>query len=442
MSSIIPPELPKLPPVRESAEQVLPAAVEGPPVEPAGPPEHPSRGDRGRQGRSPRERPPQARARTSAGPRGGAPEAPPSEGGRRRNGRIRYSDDGRRLSSAGNALIVAVLALVLGALLLAPGMHKAAFNGQPGTKRDVSLALTAGLVRVSHALLLDRPRALVQDAMGRQNADQIDVTIVAPPPPTVRPATGPTSTTPTRKPSTKPAGPKTPARIVFTPTKRLRIWIAGDSLVITPGYSIVRAAGGSPVIQSVGGVDGHVGTGLTRPDVFNWYKEIATQVKLLKPNVVVLNFGGNDNHGYMTGLPPGTSIGDFASPSWSAEYLRRVRVVMDMINHAGATVVWIGLPIVSSPSESADFDKLNAIVQREAKRRPGKAIFIDTYTMFAGANGGFTQYLQNGNGDNVKVRAGDGVHFDPAGGDMIAREVMRQLNQQFDLTSWRKHKNA
>jgi hypothetical protein len=40
------------------------------------------------------------------------------------------------------------------------------------------------------------------------------------------------------------------------------------------------------------------------------------------------------------------------------------------------------------------------------------------------------------------VRAGDGVHFDVAGGDIIAREVLRQLNREFDLTSWRKQKGA
>ena len=44
----------------------------------------------------------------------------------------------RRFSTAGHALVVAALALLFGALLLAPGMHKAAFNGQPGTKRDVA----------------------------------------------------------------------------------------------------------------------------------------------------------------------------------------------------------------------------------------------------------------------------------------------------------------
>ena len=115
---------------------------------------------------------------------------------------------------------------------------------------------------------------------------------------------------------------------------------------------------------------------------------------------------------------------------------------MDTVNRAGGVVVWIGLPITRSETQTQRFDAINAIVQKEAKARPGKAIFVDTYTMFAGDNGGFAEYLENGDGDTVKVRAGDGVHFDTAGGDMIAREVLKQLNVLFDLTSWRKQKPA
>ncbi len=442
MSSQNPPELPRLPPIRESAEQALPPPEPEPDLEPV------------RDGVS--ETPAQARARAReeqrrtrrttepvASPPPPAVEPPqvvPSgqdgrHGGARRGGPP-VGDDGRRLFPAGHALVVAVLALVIGALLLAPGMHKAAYNGQPGTKRDVSLAITAALSNVSHALLLDRPRQAVQSVMGRRDADRINVAIEAPPPQTT-----PTTTSPTTTPTTKPKPP--PARERFTPKHKLRLWVAGDSLVIVPGYALVRAAGGSPVIESVGGVDGHIATGLTRPDVFNWFQEISDKVKELKPNVVVLNFGGNDNHNYMTGLPSGTSIGDFAGPSWSKEYLRRVRIVMDTINRAGATVVWIGLPIVSSPSVTADFDKLNAIVVKEVKRRgPRKAIYIDTYTMFAGDNGGFTEYMENDKGDTVKVRAGDGTHFDTAGGEMIARAILAQLNKTFDLTSWRHKQGA
>ena len=74
-------------------------------------------------------------------------------------------------------------------------------------------------------------------------------------------------------------------------------------------------------------------------------------------------------------------------------------------------------------------DRISAEV---AAARANKAIFIDTYTMFAGDNGGFAEYLENAAGDTVKVRTGDGVHFDTAGGDMIAREVLKQLNTLFD----------
>jgi hypothetical protein len=442
MPSSDPPELPKLPPIRESAEHVGPlppgeeasaedwiaAPVEQAP-ESAGPAPTAAKRSEARR-RTPRQKPPEEAKRAAPREVVERAEPDPPDGGRR-GGRGSRTEDGRRYSTAGHGLIVAVLGLLFGALLLAPGMHKSAFNGQAGTKRDVSLALTGGLDHVSHALLLDRPRGLVQDAMGRDNADDIDVAIVVPPT-TVTP-----NATPKPKP-TKPVVANPPAKQKFTPQKKLRLWIAGDSLVITPGYSIVRAAGGSPVIQSVGGIDGHIATGLTRPDVFNWFNELTTQVKALKPNVVVLNFGANDNHGYMTGLPDGVSIGAFASPEWVKEYRRRVGAVMDTVNRAGGVVVWIGLPIARSPTETQEFDRINAVVLQEAKLRPRKVIFIDTYNMFAGNDGGFAEYLQNDKGDTVKVRAGDGVHFETAGGDLIAREVLKQLNLRFDLTSWRK----
>jgi hypothetical protein len=442
MSSSNPPELPKLPPIRESAEHVLPPrpADEVSAEDWTAAPEQASesietastaaaRSEARR--RAAREKPRSEEVRDEPPEKQVAPE-PPAAGGR--GGR--RTDDGRRYSTAGHGLIVALLGLVFGALLLAPGMHKAAFNGQPGAKRDVSLALTGGLADVSHALLLDRPRSLVQDAMGRTHADEIDVAIVVPP------STVTTTTTPTpaTRRTTKPVVAK-PTRQKFTPQKKLRLWIAGDSLVITPGYSIVRAAGGSPVIQSVGGIDGHIATGLTRPDVFNWFNELTTQVKTLRPNVVVLDFGANDNHDYMTGLADGVSVGAFASPEWVKEYRRRVGAVMDTVNRAGGVVVWIGLPIARSPTETQEFDKINAIVLQEAKLRPRKVIFIDTYAMFAGDDGGFAEYLENDKGDTVKVRAGDGVHFETAGGDIIAREVLKQLNLRFDLTSWRRQQS-
>ena len=356
-----------------------------------------------------------------------APAPPPP-----REPRARPADDGpaRRLWSAGHALVVCVLALTIGVLLNAPGAHKSAYNKSDGWQRDVALALTGPLAGVSHALLLDRPRKGVQALIGRSGEDEIHTAIALP-------VTNPPTKPAARPRPGRPSSGKPRAKEAFSPKRKLTIWIAGDSLVITPGYAIIRAAGASPVMKSVGGVDGRIATGLTRPDVFNWFDEIRKQVRERKPKVVVLDFGGNDDKAYMTGLPEGVTIDDFGGSVWRREYARRVGGVMDVINRAGAFVVWIGLPQTSSPDQTARFDVVNAVVEKQARKRPGRAAYIDTYRLFAGDDGGYTQYMRTLSGELVQVRASDGVHFEREGGDIIAREVLKALNQQFDLTSWR-----
>ena len=156
----------------------------------------------------------------------------------------------------------------------------------------------------------------------------------------------------------------------------------------------------------------------------------------------MLAFGGNDDKAYMTGVQPGVSIGDFGSPAWEKEYRRRVGGVMDTVTRAGAHLIWIGLPLTRSPAQTQRFDVVNAAVVKEAKRRPKTVTYIDTYSLFATDAGGYSDYRTTSSGQQERVRAGDGVHFDVAGGDLIAREVLKRLNEVYDLTSWRTKKRA
>ena len=200
------------------------------------------------------------------------------------------------------------LALGLAALLNAPGIHKSATIQEEGWKRDLALAFTGPLKATSEALLLDRPREGLKAVAGRSYDDDIDTGVAVPESPGEL-----TSPPPRRK---------------FTPERKLRIWVAGDSLVIVPGQSLLRAIGGSPVVEPVREVDGRVASGLERPDSFNWFKEIEKRMRVDRPGAVVLMFGANDDHGFMTGLPPGRTIeGGFGSESWEAEYRRRVETL-------------------------------------------------------------------------------------------------------------------
>jgi hypothetical protein len=340
---------------------------------------------------------------------------------RRRRPEERLGEGGRRLQSAGAAFVVALSALVLGAFLNAPGIRKSATIQPEGWKRDVALAVTKPLERVSHAILLDRPRKALKAALGRSGDDSIDTAVAVPAGPR-----GGGSATPTP-----------PQRFRFTPAHPLRLWVAGDSLVVVPGESLLREAVDNRAIDPFRKVDGHIASGLERPDVFNWFTYLREQLRKRKPNAVVLMFGGNDDHDFMTGVPEGKTVGSFGSASWTAEYRRRVRVIMDLVTTQGAYLVWIGLPISEDDGQTARFDAINAIVQKEAERRPGTVSYLDTYFFFAGDDGGFAQYVTDDAGKLVKMRADDGVHFERPAGDLIAREVFRRLERRFDLTSWR-----
>jgi hypothetical protein len=291
---------------------------------------------------------------------------------------------------------------VISLVLNAPGLHKSA---------DPAGGLEAGRRPRRHGaarlgeqrLLLDTPRR-AQAALGRAEDDDIDTEV---------------GEAPTPEPSDPPRLPEAAGAERFTPERPLRIWVAGDSLVVVPGESVLRAVGSSRALEPVGPVNGRIATGLERPDIFNWFRHVRDEPREKNARALVLMFGGNDDHGFMTGLPEGLEIGPFGSESWTAEYRRRVGVVMDSATSRGAYLVWIGLPITDDAEQTRRFDTINAIVSRGCEAA-ARVSYLDTYFFFAGDDGGYTRTSRTVR-KLVKMRADDGVHFERAAGDLIAR---------------------
>jgi hypothetical protein len=362
-----------------------------------------------------------------------APEPAPRPRPRRRADRSTwFGDPPRRPLAAGHVVLITMAALLLGALLNARGLHKTAQIQSPGWQRDIALDVTGGLEAVSGWVLLDRPREWLQDASGRSGDDDIDTAIFIPTPKVTQPP--PSSG---GKGPTKPAsGP--PPKTAYSPQHKLRVWTAGDSLAIVPGLSLDQLVSSAPQIK-VMGVDGQVATGLERPDVYNWFTRIRQEMaSSTHPDAVVLAFGGNDDHSYMTGGPPDfDASSSFQSKDWVKEYRRRVGGVMDTIIQKGGVVFWIGLPITSDGGRNERYQFINRIVSYEVNERPGKAFMIDTYDLFTGPNGGYADYLPDAGGQLELMRQSDGIHFTPAGGELVAKQVVKAFHKAFDLTSWR-----
>jgi uncharacterized protein len=324
----------------------------------------------------------------------------------------------RRTMPVAYVWIVGAIALITGSLLTAPGIKKTALGQDVGWQRDVATFFADPLYDVSHTLYLDRPRAGLQAVIGRSGDDDIDLSLPSPTAPI-----GPGET---------PAPP--PPRRAFSPADQAALYVVGDSLAQTPGESIINQALATQSIGILGVTDTHVGTGLSRPEVFNWPAYLADEVARDHPDAVVLTLGSNDDQS-LTGDGGGES---FAGPDWLAEYHRRVGGLMDTITASDETTLfWVGIPPMRNTERYDNrYSIINDIIKAEAALRPGKVVFVDTSTVLSPPGGGYSDYLSNPDGSVVQVRAGDGIHFTREGGDRIAGAVLQAIRQTFDLDSW------
>jgi uncharacterized protein len=329
-----------------------------------------------------------------------------------------------KLLPAARGVVLLFCSLGLAALLNAHGLRKDAESRQ-GRDRDVAVALTKPLARVSELLYLDRPRHELQVAIGRENEDRIDTRVAFRLPPPAGPLPHP-------RPQPKQAKRRAKRRPVFTPAHPLRIWVAGDSLAQVPGDALERAAGSRGAIDILG-VESRLSTGLGQPALYNWFTRISDVISALRPKVAVLSFGADDAHDYLGGVPDGRTVGNLGSPTWNAEYRRRVDGVTRELNAAGTYVVWIGLPIPAGRGFSRSFPVVNRVLRSVVTRHRDGAVYIDTWHMLDSAHGKYTDYLRNSKGKVVLMRARDGVHYLPPAGDMVAKAILQQLGHVYDL---------
>jgi hypothetical protein len=318
-------------------------------------------------------------------------------------------------------IFVLALGLLLAALLQAEGLRKQAQIQPSGFQRDLALHVTKPLVSFSRARHLTTPRHELQVAIGREHEDEIDTRVHL----TLPPPAGPI----TRKPPAKgrrpvAVKPKPAPKRLFTSARPLRVWVAGDSLAQIPGDALERVGGPVDVV----GVESRLSTGLARTDLYNWFTRIQQVPRLLHPDVAVFSFGADDAHDYMGGA----HVGPFGSPSWVAEYRRRVDGVTRELNAQGIYVVWLGLPIPDGPGFKKSFPVVNSILEAVAKKHAKQSTYVDTWHLLDDFHGRYTAYLRV-HGKLTLMRLPDGVHYTQAAGDLIAAQLLKQLRVVYRL---------
>jgi hypothetical protein len=105
---------------------------------------------------------------------------------------------------------------------------------------------------------------------------------------------------------------------------------------------------------------------------------------------------------------------------------------MDILSTRGRRVYWVGNPIMKDFGYRERIAMMNHIYEAEAKKRSG-VTFVSTWRALANEKGSYTEYLKDENGDQVLMRAPDGIHLTRAGGDRMAQVVLDVIREEWGM---------
>jgi hypothetical protein len=256
------------------------------------------------------------------------------------------------------------------------------------------------------------PVAFVGDAVAQEQRAKrrtlMDLFFGEPEPPP--PVEAPKITQPKKK-AAAPAAPAKPK--VDKSETATRLVVFGDSMAVDIAKALERFYAEDPNLVVTG--EGVGSSGFVRPDFFDWGKKAADAVAEDSFDIGVMIIGINDRQALDTGGDSYKAL----TPEWTEAYRARVADFVRTVRAANKPLIWIGLPPMN---RNADYDM--AMVEVNSIQRlavfGGGAEFVDIYDRFVGEDGKYASSGPDLNGNRVRMRKDDGIHFSAAGADKVA----------------------
>ena len=201
--------------------------------------------------------------------------------------------------------------------------------------------------------------------------------------------------------------------------------MVGDSMMRLLGVALERQLKKAEVQPA--SAYSSLGSGLVRPNAFDWNAKIDELFRQLSPKTVVVALGTNDRQAIEGGESGAIRYG---APEWEPEYARRVGAFMDLLLEKGATrVVWLLLPDMKDEANQEHAKLVNRIVaeQSQAENRRDRVTLFDLGPVLSRRPGQFSQFVMSSTGAALAVRDPDGVHLTADGAKLCARSIVKTL---------------
>jgi hypothetical protein len=205
----------------------------------------------------------------------------------------------------------------------------------------------------------------------------------------------------------------------------LRIVVLGDNIGQQLARGLEQAYAETPQISIARQT--RDSSGLVNTRFYDWTdaakKLLASNDKI---DIAVMMLGSNDAQDIQEG---GQSHRP-RSEGWTRIYKARVEAIATLFRDRKIPLVWVGMPIMRGERLAAEMLAFNEIY-REAVQRVG-GTYVDVWEGFADDRVRFTLFGPDVNGQVVKLRAGDGVHFTPPGVRKLAYFLESPLKRLID----------
>jgi hypothetical protein len=165
------------------------------------------------------------------------------------------------------------------------------------------------------------------------------------------------------------------------------------------------------------------GTGLARPDVFDWMQEYPAMIGSAKPDAIVVAMGANDGQGI---VEDGKALG-FGSDAWVTTYQKRTADFLNLLTQNGARVVWVGLPPMRSSAYNQKTAEINRIAYTVVSQN-ALATWWNPQPYIGDDSGAFRELETMQDGNATRIRAADGIHLSDDGAALLTPALIQWLN--------------
>jgi len=165
------------------------------------------------------------------------------------------------------------------------------------------------------------------------------------------------------------------------------------------------------------------GTGLARPDVFDWMEEYPAMLGSDKPDAIIVAIGANDGQGFVDN----GKVLPFGSAEWIKVYQQRTAAFLDLLTQNGARVVWVGLPPMKSSQYDARIAEINRIAYSVVSQVP-QATWWNPDFLVGDSSGKYREFESSSDGRTIRLRQPDSIHLSDEGAALLAPTLMNWLN--------------